>query len=263
MVTMAPHEGGAIAAAEGAITPTVRRRRWPWVLATIAVLLVVLLVVLDRVAVSIAEGKVTPLVSQAAEDHGFTPRNTSVDINGFPFLTQVIGGDLDSVHVHMSDVQTDQLRIRELDATLTHVNVPSKALTSGDASGVKAQKIKGYVAIDPAEIQRALSTEDIKIEPRGNTLDAEVPVKWGRISTSIVGEVGAKTRGDRLVLSLQHAHVSNAPIPIPDNLVSTAVDSFASSFAIPELPFGLSIDRVGASDGKALLYASGRNVPLA
>ena len=73
------------------------------ILLIIAVILGGLFVAADRLAVHFAEGEVADRL-KTQEGLTTTP---SVDIKGFPFLTQVAGGELDDVEVGMKDYDAD------------------------------------------------------------------------------------------------------------------------------------------------------------
>src|SRR5215472_3971765 len=79
--------------------PRRRRRRWPWVVLGIVLVLVALFVVLDRVAVAYAENQ----AAQQMTSQGF-PTKPDVTIKGFPFLTQVAAKHINDVHVTASNV---------------------------------------------------------------------------------------------------------------------------------------------------------------
>ena len=80
--------------------PRRRRRRWPWAVLGIVLVLVALFVVLDRVTVAYAENQ----AAQQMQSQGF-PTRPDVTIKGFPFLTQVAAKRLNDVHITASDVR--------------------------------------------------------------------------------------------------------------------------------------------------------------
>ena len=71
-----------------------RRRRWPLILLIIVVVLAGLLVVVDRVAVHLADNEFATQIQK----QGFTTK-PSVSIQGFPFLTQVAARDFKDVRI--------------------------------------------------------------------------------------------------------------------------------------------------------------------
>ena len=79
--------------------------RPPWLIVLLAVLLV--LVVVDRVAVGIAEDQIADRV-QESQSAG---QQALVDIAGFPFLTQVIRGRYKQVTVDVNGLERDGLRL--------------------------------------------------------------------------------------------------------------------------------------------------------
>src|SRR6266480_3369678 len=104
-----------------------RRRRWPWVLAVVFVLLLVALVIADRVAVSAADAAVE---KRLAEQAPFGASNKpDVSIRGFPFLTQALSGKYDDIEVSGDSLRLEQVSGVDFDAHMHGVHVPlSKAL---------------------------------------------------------------------------------------------------------------------------------------
>ncbi len=239
---------------------TRRRRRWPWVLLIVAVVLAALCVVVDRASAKVAENKLVPVVSNAAQDQGFDPKHTSVDIQGFPFLSQVARGDLRSVHVHMSDVETNSLTVDALDATFHQISFPRDILTGSDPHDVTAQRANGYLAVDPARIQRAAQIDGLSLSTKSDSLRATLPVTYQGVSVTLAGRVGASVEGNQVAFSLHD--VSAGGITVPAQVVEHFTSGFHPVLNVPHLPFDLSVDRLGAGDGKARLYVSARDVPL-
>ncbi len=75
-------------------TPRRRRRRWPLILLIILVVLAGLFVVIDRVAVHVADNEFATQIQK----QGFSTK-PSVSIQGFPFLTQVAARDFKDVRI--------------------------------------------------------------------------------------------------------------------------------------------------------------------
>ena len=121
------------------------------ILLIIAVILGGLFVAADRLAVHFAEGEVADRL-KAQEGLTTTP---SVDIKGFPFLTQVAGGELDDVEVGMKDYDADTgtsggtIRIDDLNAAMKGVAF------SGDYSSATASTAAGSATIAYDQLLKA------------------------------------------------------------------------------------------------------------
>ncbi|MGV9561183.1 LmeA family phospholipid-binding protein [Streptomyces sp. NPDC003480] len=125
------------------------------ILLTVVVILGALFAIVDRVAVHFAEGKVADKL-RTTENLADTP---DVSINGFPFLTQVAGGELDDVEVGIKDYEAptgnggQKLRIDDLHAHMKGVRF------SGDYSSATASDATGTALISYAELLRAAKSE--------------------------------------------------------------------------------------------------------
>lgn len=98
-----------------------RRRRHP--LRTLVIVLIViigLLVALDFVARSYAESRTASELKQ----QGF-PKKPSVDIEGFPFLTQVIARDFKAVQISSTNITEGALQIQAVKVTADGIHVNS------------------------------------------------------------------------------------------------------------------------------------------
>ncbi|GHG22447.1 DUF2993 domain-containing protein [Streptomyces albogriseolus] len=131
------------------------------ILLVIAVVLGGIFVIVDRVAVHFAEGEAADRV-RASEGLASTP---DVDIQGFPFLTQVLGGSFDEVRVGISDYEAGAgeggrtLRIADLRADLRGVEF------AGDFGSAVADSATGTATIAYDELLRASEAEPTQVAP--------------------------------------------------------------------------------------------------
>ncbi|MGW4150005.1 LmeA family phospholipid-binding protein [Streptomyces albogriseolus] len=131
------------------------------ILLVIAVVLGGIFVIVDRVAVHFAEGEAADRV-RASEGLASTP---DVDIQGFPFLTQVLGGSFDEVRVGISDYEAGAgeggrtLRIADLRADLRGVEF------AGDFGSAVADSATGTATIAYDELLRAAEAEPTQVAP--------------------------------------------------------------------------------------------------
>jgi hypothetical protein len=94
----------------------------------------------------------------------------SVDIHGFPFITQALAGDYSDISVNASHVQVqDKLRDVEVDTDLRNVHVGLSDLLSGHVSSVRIDEVDGRVQIQAADVGRLLGINDLQIIPQSVT----------------------------------------------------------------------------------------------
>ncbi|SEM39554.1 LmeA family phospholipid-binding protein [Streptacidiphilus jiangxiensis] len=209
----------------------------------ILVLLFGVFVTVDRVAVRFAEDQAAAKI-QSARGLASKP---DVTIEGFPFLTQLIGSKLDEIKVHANDVKDQQskVQIASLDADLTGVQV------SSDYSSAVADRATGRVLLTYEALTAAL--------PNGTTVAYGGSPGKVKVSTNIGGQTlsGSAdisvTGGNQVQLS--HLDTGDAGLDILGNIFSPTVP-------VAGLPSGLRLDSIEAQENGVFINASGTNVSL-
>jgi hypothetical protein len=126
-----------------------RRRRHPLrVVIIVLIVLIALLVAADFAARSFAENKAASEIQQ----QGF-PKKPTVDIKGFPFLTQLAAKDFKDIQISSSNVTEGPLEIASIDATLTNVQI------NGAFSGGTIDNLDGTATITFAALANAMTAE--------------------------------------------------------------------------------------------------------
>jgi hypothetical protein len=206
-------------------------------IAVVLLLLAGLAVLADRVAVGVAEDRVaTELASK-----GGLAGTPEVEIAGFPFLTQAIGGSYDDVRISLTAEQLGQPEGTRADVVLHGVEVPLSGALSGSVQEVPVERIDGTATLSYALISAQLGS-DTRLEREGDGLriTRTVEVLGQRLRLTATGQV-TLDGNDR---------ASGAGIEIPGFLLERAVDLLDLRYPVPELPFGLQLTSVRpATDG--------------
>lgn len=215
----------------------VSRHVWRRVLIAVAVL-VALFVAADRIALVIAERAAAVTLQRSQK----LPQRPNVSISGFPFLTQLVGGEFGHIHVTADGVQTTAgghtVRVGRLDVTLRHVTV-SRDLRSATSQSATATGTVSY-----ADLSQVLG---VQVQYAGA----------GRISATVTAGVipgvalaGTATAaphvsGDALVFSDVQANVAGQPVPPAVTTYFTSI--FGTAVPLTGLPFGVHVRSVAAS----------------
>ncbi|PJE97482.1 DUF2993 domain-containing protein [Streptomyces carminius] len=222
------------------------------VLLILTVLLGGLFVGADRLAVGLAEDKIAERIRSSRG----LDQNPSVQINGFPFLTQVAGKELDSVDASM-DGLTVRVGDRSVEVTEVDVKLRDVRLENNFSSAV-AGRATGTARIGYADLTAA-GTEGVTAAYAGPERAAENQV---RIDVDIpVAQVtlysAASVRdGDTIALRAE-----NIPeIPVAENLIRGRVDH---ELKITGLPEGLRLEKLTMAEDGVTLHLSGSEVDLA
>jgi hypothetical protein len=211
-------------------------------LLVVVVALLALAVVADRVAVGVAEDRVAGELATKGGLQG-TP---TVDITGFPFLTQVLAGRYDDVRISLTD-QLGQPDGTRADVALHGVEVPLKAVLSGSVRQVPVERIDGTATLS-YELLSAELGPGTTLTPEGSGLriTRTVPLMGRDVPLTAVGSVVLD--GNELVIDVEQA--TGAGVDLPGFLVEQASDLLDLRYEIPALPFGLQLtDVTPAADG--------------
>jgi hypothetical protein len=135
-----------------------------------------LVVAADFGAAAVAEYQ---LAKQLKEQFGLAS-DPSVRINGFPFLTQALGGRYSAIDIRATGLSVDPLHDVAVEATLHDVDAPLSEVTSGNLQSVQAARVDGRVRIKDSDLGRAIGIEDLRIQQPSATeikelLPAEIP----------------------------------------------------------------------------------------
>jgi hypothetical protein len=210
-------------------------------------LLIALVVVLglavaaDRIAVGIAEDKVAEQLAAKGGLAG-TP---SVDIAGFPFLTQAIAGDYDDVRISLTAADLGQPAGTRADVRLHGVHVPLSSVLSGSVSQVPVDRIDGTATLSYALLAAQLGGDTtLRREGDGLRITKTVEVLGQTLPLTAVGTVTLD--GNDLVVDVQKA--AGAGVDIPGFLVDRVSDLLDIRYTVPALPFGLRLTGVEPAD---------------
>lgn len=236
-------------------------------------------------------------VSQRMRTQLHLASDPSVDIRGFPFMTQAIGGDYTDISIQAVGVPVKNLKDLEIDADLRHVHVPLSELMSGNVSQARVDELDGQVQVKATDIGRLLGLPDLQINPV--SLDTVLGVgsqdaadeqakrqdpgstdplasQAGVEMTATVDLAGLKTQVNAFgVISLSGGAVQITPKKlqlvnsqvsgqIPDSLLQTFSRQFGASLSSANLPLPFSVQATGVNviSNAILVQGKAENVPL-
>ena len=219
------------------------------ILLIVVAVVAVLLVAVDRIGNYVAE-QVAANTIKTSQD---LPSKPDVDIGGFPFLTQLISRDFDTVTITAHGVPIDQNRdvldLSKVTVTLHHVTAPT------DLSSVHADTATATAVVSYAELSKRLGVD---VSYAGD----------GRVKASKTVTIGDNS------LNLQ---LSAAPV-IADGALSftkTAVNGlgslsgqlpdvvqqiFQAKFSLQNFPFGVRVQSLRVTDAGIELTLTGSDL---
>ena len=228
--------------------PPVRRRHPVRTTVIVVIVLLVLLVAADFAARAYAENRTASQIQQ----QGF-PKKPNVDIEGFPFLTQVAAREFQDIQISSSNVTEGPLDIQSIDATLKNVHI-NGAFNGGTIGTLNGTAVITFTALANAMTSEAgplgdLANAGLTLSAAGND---EVKATLDLVVTSgtAVWRV-TRTGPDQINVAL----VSSGGIP--SSLLSPVSNV---TVTLPKLPLGLQIRSISVTPSGLVGTLTGQNV---
>ncbi|QSB05103.1 LmeA family phospholipid-binding protein [Natronoglycomyces albus] len=218
-----------------------RRRIVRWLIALLVLALV--LVVGDRVAAYVAERQIAKQVaSSAASEGAASEQRPHVDIHGFPFLTQVVGGEYGQVDIALRDVHANGLvfprlvlEAYDIDAPLTDtVRGGSIVAARVEATGTVSAESLSNLVDDVVDFDISVSTSgDMTIDATLNVFGNDIPLQ---------GTGSVSMADNAIVISAGDFNAVGTPLPPGgEEIVRGMVDRLNTTVALPTLPYGITL----------------------
>jgi hypothetical protein len=195
----------------------------------------------DRGAEAVAEDRVAQLV---AERGGLAGR-PQVEIGGFPFLTQAVGGRYDDVRISLTGADLGQPEGTSADVSLRGVEVALSDVLSGSVQQVPVERVDGTATLSYALLAEQLGP-GTTVTRDGDRLRVQRTVEVAGVSVPLTATGTVSLDGDTLVVDVDDA--SGAGVDVPDVLVDQVSDALDVRYRIPQLPFGLQVTGVAPVD---------------
>ncbi len=218
-----------------------RRRRGVIIFLVTLAVLAALFVIADRVAVRYADNQ---FASQVQTQGGLSDKPT-VNIEGFPFLTQLAARKFNEVQLSAATEKAGPVVIKNLHATMRDLQ-----LINGFSSA-RVGSLNGTGLITFGSVAKAADVPGLKISAL-NSSEAKVTINLGFISGSGVAKV-TKVGPNKINISVVNA----GGIPLSalgglDNMTIT----------VPGLPMGLKVQSITITQQGILVRITGKNVTL-
>jgi hypothetical protein len=223
-------------------------------LAIVALVLLGLLLVADRVAESFAEGAIADRVDAELD------QRPDVEIGGVSFLLQALTGRYDEIRVSGERASRAGLGVSDFQAELEGVEVPLSDVVQGSVSRVPTEVIRGSALVgfdDLAEVVgggieiTAEGADRVRVSGSLNLLGRQV-------QASAVSEVSL--RDDRLTIRAVSYEVDGQAAPAAAR--AAVADLLDVSVDLPTLPYRLTVEDLTVTEGGVRLAASAHGVVL-
>jgi hypothetical protein len=228
------------------------RRARPWIISI--VVLIAALIAVDRIALVVAEHRAADAI-RSAQNLSSTP---SVHVDGFPFLTQLAAGTLNTVEVTAADVTVGDggrsVHVQRLKAVLHRVRLHG-------LSQATARTVTATVLLDYRELTAALG---VPVSYAGPSADGNgriaarvtVSVLGQQLSGSASAEVAVSSNAVRFV----DLRAAAGGAQLPAEVTSALSNVFTVPLSLARLPFHLTLQSVRAGSGGVTLVLTATDV---
>jgi hypothetical protein len=224
-----------------------------------------LLVLTDRIAASIAEDKVATLISQEAGNQGVTmTTEPDVDMGGWPFVTQVFGGEYEQIDIAFHDITAQGVNLPELNVHATNVTAAMSDVLNG-AGPVIAQSMTADARLTYDSISDTLAqtSAPVQLSAEGETLvvKSTIDVFGTQIPVEGKGDIELAENAVRFTVTEMSAVGVQIP-PGGEGLVQQFANDLTKEIPLPPLPYNLTLTDVRIEPDAVVLSASANDVPL-
>ncbi len=215
----------------------------------------VLLLAVDRIGVRVADGVIASKVQNSQK----LDQKPSVTIEGFPFLTQVIGNHYDSIRLSGHDVNVNadgtEVRLDSFKGRLTGVT------TTNHFRGVTAERGTGTATLGYSELSRLLGAT-VGYGSNGRVTATRALSVGGQSVTGSVSAVVSVSGGDALTFTDVQVSLQGVAQSVPQSVTDQFSSIFSHKLSLSGLPFGLQITQVSASQAGIGVSAVASNIQL-
>jgi hypothetical protein len=222
--------------------PKRRHRGRRWLIALIVLILV--LVAIDFGAKAFAENAIATKIDSSGL--GTKP---SVDIEGFPFLTQVASRDLSQIDINASNFTVKQVVISSLHATATGVR------PNASFNGATISKINGTVVVSFKTVTNLIPIPGLTVS--ADPADGPDAIKF---DSSLGGAVGKIEHPSPNVITVQVGNLTGLA-GLASLLGGSSIAS-SYTFDIPTLPAGLVVRSITVTSQGIVATAAAQNTTL-
>lgn len=202
----------------------------------------------DRVAEHLAAGEAE---SRLAE-HGLA--DPQVDVGGFPFLTQLAGRDFGDVHVTGSALDVSGGQAQDVSLSGHDVTAPSGGdVTVGRLDGV------GLVTYDEVVARSGVRDVTIEASDRPDRVRLRGSVAVLGETVDVVADSTVRARGDRVQVTPRSFELADGS-SVGGSLAAQLTDRFGVIYRLGDLPEGIELRGVRATDDGFLVRVTGRDV---
>lgn len=186
------------------------------------------------------------------------PERPSVEIGGFPFLTQAISGTYQRIDVGIGDYTQQGVTVQDVKVRLDDLNAPLSDLLKGDQTNVRARTATASAVIPYGVLQRQVAERGVqKVSRSGGDVLLEGTFTYLGISAPIGVTVSIEPTVQGIVITPRTVQASGVQVPI--GLIKR---DLTYTVPVTGLPMGSRITAVEPVDTGLRITGTAQNVDL-
>jgi hypothetical protein len=242
------------------------------VLVVLAIILVGAFIVVDRIAEGAAEDRITEETkTQLASNNVKYEGEPDVSITGFPFLTQVIGGEYKKITISLTKPQVNNVKLDTLTVEARSVKADARDLMNG-----KGDVVAGVVAgnasmswdnvrplLEVAGLPSSIDPANLDLKVVDNKIEMRVPLVFSSLKVTIIAKGAMVVEAGKVRLKLDSVTTDQGSLPAQvNNLIKQYQSKLQVSVKLPGLPYNLVVNSVQTTDAGLQVTASAADVKL-
>ncbi|WP_433055812.1 LmeA family phospholipid-binding protein [Dactylosporangium sp. CS-033363] len=242
------------------------------VLVVLAIILVGVFVVVDRIAASAADDRITQETkSQLAANNVQYEGEPDVTITGFPFLTQVLAGEYKKITISLTKPQVNNVKLDTLTVEARSVKADARDLMNG-----KGDVVAGVVAgnatmswenvrplLEVAGLPSSIDPSNVDLKVVDNKIEMRVPLSFQGFSLTLIAKGAMVVETGKVRLKLESVTTDRGNLPSQVNsLIKQYQSKLQVSVKLPGLPYNLVVNSVQTTDAGLQVTASAADVKL-
>ncbi|MER7275744.1 DUF2993 domain-containing protein [Dactylosporangium sp. NPDC000244] len=242
------------------------------VLVVLAIILVGVFVVVDRIAAGAAEDRITQETKAqlAAKDVKYEGE-PKVDITGWPFLTQVLAGEYKKITISLTKPELNNVTLDTLTVEARSVKADARDLMNG-----KGDVVAGVVAgnatmswdnvrplLEVAGLPSSIDPSNVDLKVVNNKIEMRVPLTFRGVKVTLIALGSMVVETGKIVLKLESVTTDEGNLPAQVNsLIKQYQNRLQITVKLPGLPYNLVINSVQTTDAGLQVTASAADVKL-
>jgi len=186
-----------------------------------------------------------------------TPQPPAVDIEGSPFLTQVVGRSINSVHVVAEDVNAAS----EALLPLAHADLVLTDVTTTDwFASMTVSHAEGTVRIDYSTLQRLAGVPLTYVGNGRVQIDTATTVLGREVSAKITGTPRLDVEDQTITLA--DPDITVAGVDLPGFTADALLRALVKPIPITGMPLGLRVTSIDPQDSGIHAVVVGDGIPI-